>query len=405
VALRTMTALLGVLMASMLIVYKMRQARSRRRHSRMWALWGTVWAFAVAQLFSVPANAIWIGEFTGISNLARIVTYSVVCAGAGACVTLALLWRYPARSARPKVRRVLTAYGLVIIVLMVLFSLSSVPEERPLDFPIHYSGQPTVAALMVVATVAAAIGYGTLAYWCFAWAGSEDFAGLTWLRRGLRLYGATASTFTLWVSLTLVLTLTAGLSGSDALSPVQARAVNVFSLVSILLLVASLTVPRWPELRNWWGQLRAFFILRPLHGVLRPVAPANVIVAEGKRFSPHHRVRRMVIELNDWRTTLRPHFDPVVRQTAEEHGENSGLTGEGLEAMVEAAQLREAALGWRQGATPSHAPTAAPLDEESIRDGSGSIDAELAWWIHVAQAYKADTPLQRTDASSQAHLH
>jgi hypothetical protein len=208
-SIRTFLGLVCVLGSTVLLVYRIRQIRGRWRNPKMWSVWASVFFFALAELFSVPENALWMRAVTGVPNLARLLTYTCICATAASFLSLALSWRYPARVAWSRVRWVLVIYGLAIATLVTLFELSSVPEERPIDFPTHYAGQPTVTALMTVMIVAAASAFTTIACWCFSWARSADFAGLPWLRWGLRLYGSLATDFATWLTLTLLLVVAA----------------------------------------------------------------------------------------------------------------------------------------------------------------------------------------------------
>jgi uncharacterized membrane protein len=126
---------------------------------------------------------------------------------------------------------------------------------------------------------------------------------------------------------------------------------------------------------RWVAMWRVFGRLRPLH---RHVDPATVLVGRGKRFDPHHRVRRVLLELGEWRWALASRFDPAVAAHAARHARRAGLTGTALLATVEAAQLKAAAQSKRRHDTHP-APTA---------DGIGVID-ECAWWTAVARAGRA----------------
>jgi hypothetical protein len=401
--LRTVTAAVSMLGATALLAYKIWQVRSRWDNPRIWALWAAVFFFAIAQLLSVPDSSVWLGEVTGIPNLARPLTYCTACATAASFLTLALVWRYPPRSAWPKVRWVLSIYGLIIVLIIALFVMSTVPEERPLDFPTYYAEQATVTTLMLVFLSSAITAFAILGYWCFTWANSDDFAELPWLRRGLRLYGAVGVAFTCWLTLVLTVTVASNFFGTSDLGTVYRLSVDVFSVTTIVLLIAALVVPvwgpRWPAMRNWIHHWHAFLTLRPLHRGLRPIAPNSVIVARGKRLNPHHRVRRMIIELNDWRTTLTPLFTPETRHTAETHAHHHGLTGAQLEAHIEATQLHTATHHWNHG---HRTPTTTPPDDEHTRDGTGTIDTELTWWLRVARAYRHHTPPTPTTTT---HTH
>ena len=128
----------------------------------------------------------------------------------------------------------------------------------------------------------------------------------------------------------------------------------------------------------WWGVTwRVFVRLRPLH---RQVDPATVLVGRGKRFDPHHRVRRMLLELGEWRWALTPRLDPTVAARAERLGRRAGLSGTALLAAVEAAQLKAAAASDRR----------TPDGDVRTADGTGVAD-ERAWWTAVARAYATST--------------
>jgi Na+-translocating ferredoxin:NAD+ oxidoreductase RnfA subunit len=124
---------------------------------------------------------------------------------------------------------------------------------------------------------------------------------------------------------------------------------------------------------RWARMWRVFGRLRSLH---RHVDPATVLVRHGKRFDPYHRVRRMLLELGEWRWALTSRFDPDVAARAERRSRRAGLSGTALLAAVEAAQLKAATRGEHRHAE-HRAPTA---------DGTGIAD-ECAWWTAVARSY------------------
>ncbi|MFF0204655.1 MAB_1171c family putative transporter [Streptomyces sp. NPDC005017] len=381
---------LGLLaVAAVLLVYKLWHARSMRHSPRTWAILSMVSCFAVSMAFSVPTVSVWTAQHTGVPNIGRILTYSLASGAGASSLCLALVWRYPAPRAWLTVRWVIAVYAAANIVFWVLFAVSPVPEERPTDFPTHYAHLPTISAFLLLFCVSNAIAFGVLGRWCLTWARSGDFTALPWLRWGLRLYGATGVVITTMVTLgvgTIV-----GTWLDRDMQPLFSVATDVLLPIATVLLLLALTVPvAGPavlRLRDRVAKWRAFFALRALHVALRTVAPDNVMVAHGRTLDPHHRVRRALIELNDWRATLNPLFSPAVRQAEEERGRNGGLRGEDLDAMVEAAQLSAALELWNSGMrrlTPSGAD-AGPA--ERTRDGNGTIDDELAWWTGVARAH------------------
>ncbi|WP_046470407.1 MAB_1171c family putative transporter [Allosalinactinospora lopnorensis] len=382
------------------LVYKLRHLRARWGDPRLWALCTVLFLLVVIMWFSAPASQSWAGRVTGIPNFAVLLNLCFSSAVAAAYLTLALLWRYPTERAWPPIRWILTAYALTLAAMVVLFGLSSVPEERPFDFPVYYATQPTVAAFVGIWLVSLLVGGTILAYWCFSWARAED-SNLPWLRCGLRLYGTVPLIGNAYALLQLA-AVCANWFGVHALNPL-ARWLTLPAGIAVgALLAAALVVPvwgpRWPAVRLWARRWRVLPALWSLHRALRPVAPEVVFVAPGKRLNPHHRVRRMMMELSDWRWMLAPLFDPAVAAAAQRAGRQAGLTEHQISTVIEAAQLKAAARAWGDGARASD--TAAERHsscEEAPRDGAG-VD-ELTWWLHLARAFRS--PMVETALAEQ----
>ncbi|GAA0610183.1 hypothetical protein GCM10010174_29440 [Kutzneria viridogrisea] len=162
------------------------------------------------------------------------------------------------------------------------------------------------------------------------------------------------------------------LVGAFALAALGYRLAEAF--VPTTPLIALLGRVPWSWFDQWWAYLR----LRPLHRALRQVNPEAVLVSRRKWFDPHHRVRRAVLELDEWRWALTSRFDPAVRDAADSLGRQAGLGGQELAVVVEAAQLK-AALS--STATREREPDGAAAD------GTGLAE-ECAWWLAVARAYR-----------------
>lgn len=388
----TLTILLG---------YKFRHLRSRWSNARVWALCATVFFFALSMWSAFPAGAIWITRTSGVPNLAELLTAVFLCALGASFLLLALLWRYPTATARPKIRWVLAVYSLVIAAITVLFMVSDVPVERPVDFTFYYARQPTVAAMYSIYYVSTAIGATVLARWCFVWARHEDYASLPYLRRGLRLYGGAGIVLGVY-SVVRLATMAANWAGSSALNPVGNDITVAAALGGCVLLGSALTVPvwgpRWRRVRRsvrLWADL---WTLRPLRRALRETNPDVVFVAPGRRLDVQHRIRRAMIELSDWRWTLAPMFDPAVREAVCALGPRLGLTAGQLPVAVEAAQLRAALDAWRRGARAGDFPADRFSDE---RDGT-DLDGELAWWCQVARAFDRSAVVDRALAETRS---
>lgn len=372
-------------------VYKFRHLWSRWSSPMLWALCSIPLLGATDMWVLAPSNQSWLNEVTGVSNIGALFSNVLASAMAASFLTVALLWRYPAPEAWPRICRVLIAYGAAIAAASTLFAISSVPEERLTDFGTNYATQFTVAAFLTICLAADVGGTAVLAILCLDWARRRDYAQVPWLRRGLRLYGlgslvTALALFGEWVILA------SNWFGLHAWNSFTGVPTMFAALVAGPLVTGGLVVPiwgpRWPAVRRWMHLWRVLPVLRSLHRALRPVAPDIVFVSPGRRWNPHHRVRRMVIELSDWRWMLAPLFDPAVAAQAEERGRRAGLTGDALAAAVEAAALDAAVRAWERGDRPDAGPTGErpTHQEEDIRDGT-DLETELAWWLEVARAF------------------
>ncbi|WP_434439199.1 MAB_1171c family putative transporter [Lentzea sp. E54] len=367
----------------LLLAYKIRALRSSWGSPRVVALISTVFFSAFAVLFAAPANITWINLVSGIPNFAALLVYSLVVCFAGAAFALVLYWRYPAAQAWQRVRLILISYGSIVAAMVVLFFKSEVGEERQVDFDTYYATQPTVAVFLFIYFVATGVGCGGQAYHCWQGARDEAISARPWLARGLRWYCA-AALFPMAFAVIKLFVLLMNWAGERTFDVLSLTAPLMASL-SIFPLVIAMALPvfgpRRPSPSLWLRRWRTYFALRPLHRALTHVNPGIVLVAPGKFLNPHHRVRRQIIELNDWRWALTPYFDLAVGEAATSLAHQAALSKDETAAVVEAAQLR--AAGSSSGR--SRAPERRPLRE--IADGT-DLAAEHDRWVRISRAYQ-----------------
>ncbi|MGP3925101.1 MAB_1171c family putative transporter [Streptomyces sp. 8N616] len=368
--------------------HKFRQLRAHHGSPRLLVMCAAVFFPAVATWLAVPATQQVINRVTGWPNVSILLVASHFTAISASWLTLGLFVRHSADMAWKWARWVIAAYALDIVAMAVLFSLSNVPVERVHnDFAVTYvPHQLTVFAFYMVYLLPAAAGTLILAYWCLTWAKMDDYAQFPRLRRRLRLLGLAGASLNVYMVLMVVNVIAVRFDLYDSGPQIKALALTVPTVSALSLFSAAVGTS---SLRAWLSRWRDFFTLRYLHRALRPVSPGSVMVINRQRLDPYHRVRRIVIELNDWRLILKPLFDPAVYGAADRWGRESGLTGERLTAAVEAAQLRAALRAWQRGERPLEGAEAHP-DDEQILDAS-SIEAEVDWWLRVARAYKRAT--------------
>jgi Family of unknown function (DUF6545) len=373
----------GAVIGGLALAYKAFRLYRHGGHARSWALTITL-AYAVGTaVMSAPTFAVWFDEFVGIDSFATLLEAAMEAGFACGALSLVTYWRYPMRRACALVWRFSKIFFGLVAVLVVLFALSSFPGSHEVDFISMYADQPTVSAFVLVYLIPTTIATAASTRGCGKAAKDPDMAQFPWLRRVLRclqiavafamlhLLGEFVGLFSVWF-------------GWDSLSWVSptASAVSAFGFIPGALAAALPGIERLkPRLGLAAERWQVFSMLRPLHRALRFVNPAVVFVARGKRLDPHHRVRRQLLELSEWRWTLAPRFDPAVRAAAERIGAARGLSGVDLDATVEAAQLKAAIQRTRR------ARAVTPVPHEDTQDGSG-LDSEYAWWVAVGHAFR-----------------
>jgi hypothetical protein len=367
----------------LLLAYKIRALRSSWGSPRVVALISTVSFSAFAILFAAPANITWINWVSGVPNFTALLVYSLVVGFAGSSFALVLFWRYPVVQAWQRVRLIVVSYGSIIAAMIVLFFKSEVDEERQVDFDTFYATQPTVAVFLFIYFVATAVGCGGQAYHCWQGARDEAISARPWLARGLRWYSATGL-FPVAFAVIKLFVLLMNWSGERSFD-VLSTAAPLMASLSIFPLVIAMALPvfgpRRPSPSLWVRRWRTYFALRPLHRALVHVNPGIVLVAPGKFLNPHHRVRRQIIELNDWRWALTPYFDLTVGEAATSLAREASLTKDEVAAVVEAAQLRAA------GSSDGRSRTPKPRPASEIVDGT-DLAAEHDRWVRISRAYQ-----------------
>jgi hypothetical protein len=374
--------LCGALLGGLALAYKALRLYRHGGHARSWALTITL-AYAVGTaVMSVPMFTVWFDGFVGIASFSTLLEACMEAGFACGALSLVTYWRYPIRRACELVWLFSKIFFGLVAVLALLFILSTFPGGHMVDFISQYAHQPTVSAFILVYLIPTTIATAASTRGCGKAAKDPDLAGFPWLRRVLRclqiavgfalvhLLGQYVGLFAVWF-------------GWDSLNWVSptARAVSAFGFIPGAIAAALPGIERLkPRVGLAAERWQVFMLLRPMHRSLRYVNPAVVFVARGKRFDPHHRVRRQLLELSEWRWTLAPRFDPEVRSAAERIGALRGLTGVDLEVTVEAAQLKAAIHHTRRA-------SGSPIVREVTHDGSG-LDSEYAWWVAVAHAFR-----------------
>jgi hypothetical protein len=377
------TFLSGAVVGGLALVYKAIRLYRHGGHPRSWALTITLAYATGTAVMSAPSFALWFDRATGVNSFSTLLECCMEVGFACGALSLVTYWRFNARRACELVWRFSKIFFAVIATMSLLFLLSSFPGSEEIDFTTKYAAQPTVSAFILVYLIPTTIATAASTRGCGRAARDPDIANVPWLRRVLRCLqlGVMFALLHLLGEFFALLIVWFKWEGLDAVPPLMSALSALGFIPGAIAAVLPGVVRLRPRLELCVERWQVFTMLRPLHRSLRFVNPAVVFVAKGKTFSPHHRVRRQLLELSEWRWTLAPRFDAEVRAAAERIALDRGLVGDELLATVEAAQLKAAIQTRRKAQQP-----ACPL-VETTRDGSG-LDSEYAWWIAVARAFR-----------------
>lgn len=170
----------------------------------------------------------------------------------------------------------------------------------------------------------------------------------------------------------------------------------LLTTVSHVLILIGATMPGWgprvglPGALAWLSRLRAHQRLRPLWFALYQADPRIALVPPGSRLvdalSPRDldlRLYRRIIEIRDGRLMLLPYLDPNAATEAQERAAAAGLTGQQLDAEVEAAIFAAALQAKALGSVP---PVPAPPPAST--PGGTDIDSDVSFLCAVASAFR-----------------
>ncbi|WP_414167343.1 MAB_1171c family putative transporter [Streptoverticillium reticulum] len=358
-------------------LYKLRILRTDRSPAQ-WALVGN-FLFPLL-IFTVSTPAVWVAtsEAVGIRNFSGLFTQSCVML-LTACQQLVLLHlTYERDVAWRKAAPRLVGIGAVLVVMVTLFSAATELQEKPTDFAL--SKAQFYPAYLTVYLIAYAWNQVDVCLLCWRYSG---IAPMPWLRRGLRLVSLTLPTSMLYAGCRLA-DIVAGQFGTSghAWEPLVPVALTLNTTGQAI----GWTMPDWGRslsaLRERAELLRAHRELTPLHTALTAHVPEPVLELEPGA-DRRTRLYRIVIEIRDAQWALRVWMDPAVAAAARSHGTESGLSGDGLAAAVEAAQLAGALRAKEAGVRPvEHAST-------PLAAGPEDLAAELAFQRGLARAFAA----------------
>ncbi|MGY0056256.1 MAB_1171c family putative transporter [Streptomyces sp. LZ34] len=319
-----------------------------------------VGALAGGTAFTAAAPVVyrWIGETSGISNLATLVVYTEVIVCFGCLRVLALLWSprrlavseggRPPRGAgmRGALRRVLPVYAAAVAVMWVLFLSADLPAgEEPLTFDTTFADRPPVLAFLLVYQAAFGWALWSMVYVCYQ--RLTDVHDPI-LRRSLRLL-VIGCTFIGSYGLCKVIAIFGAVLGSGALDVLST---DVGPGLSSLGGVITATGWTCAALRTRRQRRRDFYALETLWTTVTQADPGVVLHSPPSGSAWEFHTLRRAHEIRDGQLALRPwtsqNIVNVARRLTDEHGYDSP----DRDALAAAAGIRGALEALRSGRPP-----------------------------------------------------
>jgi hypothetical protein len=398
----------AVLVAAVLlwlaVIYESVSLTQQRSNRARRALLLTLVALALAATFFAPSVYVATQDLTGVPNLADLIARcAVLLASFGAQSLLLHLTQEPIAAIRMSRRRAV-ALASTMVLLVVLFMLAPVHVTGTLRLTSDFGGSPWVIGYLVV------------------FAGYLGIALVDLLRGGLR-YAPKAGTpismalrliaigcgFGLLYVAEKIGYLIAVLLGSSPSAAVESSVARMLAVVGgLFVLVGSLVpalYPAWRRTVHRVSAYRAHRELHPLWSALRDLHPEIALDPASSDFRDRLRVRdldfrlyRRIIEIRDGLLALRPFLDADVARRSREDALRRGLTGNDVEAAVEAGVLAAGIENARKKRQPATVLAAS-------QDGGKDFMSEVEWWLQIVRMpLPSDARTPRSLAASSGWL-
>lgn len=285
---------------------------------------------------ATPAVYRWLGETSGISNLATLIGYTQVIVCFACLRTLALLWS-PRRLAAGKgskagngvrphrgigmrgaLRRVLPRYGAAVAVMWALFLSADLPTgERPLTFDTAFADRPPVFAFLLV--YHAAFGW---ALWSMVYVCCQRLKDVhdPILRGSLRLL-VIGCTFIGSYGVCKLIAIFGVVLGSHTLDALSSHVATALSSLGGVI-----TATGWTRaaLRTRRQRRRDFYALETLWTTVTQADPGVILHSPPSGSAWEFHTLRRAHEIRDGQLALRPwtsqHIVNAARRLTDEHG-------------------------------------------------------------------------------------
>lgn len=287
-------------------------------------------------VFVAPSTIVWVNRVTGVPNISAPWVYSLLTAFCGSCLVLIVAWRDgpSERSAatRRATRRVLWAYGSVIVLLWVLFALADVPVERTRDLDTYYATTPFMREEIVLYLLAHTVAGLITSKLIWNWIRTDGLDA--WLRWGLKFLGI-GYALNLAFDAAKLAAVGARWTGHD-LDRLNLDVAPALACLSAVSIAVGFILPHAGQyLHARWRIRRAHRRLRPLYLLMRTVHGSGLPFV--LRAGPELRLTRR-------ETFIRDVLLPLARRTDERLRERSYAAALGLGFAPQRARALAAAV-------------------------------------------------------------
>jgi hypothetical protein len=365
---------------------KIRDVRRQPDAPSLKALCLGLLAFGSAFLILAPPHTIIVSELLHMPNSGRLLGNVLTLASAGAIQVMMLYLAHPVSVARPRVRRRLALLTAIALSMTALLAVADTENET--NFVERYATYTPITVYQVLYLSCLGAAVVDLIQLSVRY---SRHVGAT-LKIGLRMVAAGGVVYAFHTAYKIILIAAAWMSWSV---PGDESAIATALAASGGVLIASgATLPVWwPRAVlpwQWLSQYRSYRRLEPLWSELSSAVPeimlscANGAEGGSRPWEMGVRLYRRVIEIRDAQLVLDPFGDPRVSVQAEATARDRGLTGERMQAYVDATRLANALA--RRGAAPLSKPVTV-----SPRKGVGdaSLRTESRYLEQVAAAFTA----------------
>jgi hypothetical protein len=385
------------------VLYKL---SSRRRspddpaaHPYLWTL------LALALALTVLAHPVYVtlDRLAGIPNLARLLGHSFIVLAAWSARSTLSYVNYPFEEARSRVRHHGAILVVALVFMAVLFGLAPVDEET-IQFMSTYATAPFILEYWLVFLGFLGVALVDIVRLDFAHSARAENPSVKLGLRTVALGGVVGLGYVANEGLYVL--------GAqvDATYPLGDKDMVTTVLVAggTSLMIIGSTMPAWgpvvgiPAAARWFDRYRMLRMLYPLWTDLYRASPEIALARPSSPLRDALSFRdlnvslyRRVVEIRDGLLTLRPYVDRRFREDAIALGRTTGLSGEELEVVAEAATVAAAirAKGRGHAMVEGDVVAAAPTDSD--------LGEEAAYLTQLSRAYRSSPVvkmmLDRTD--------